>query len=97
MLGKGYHSPCPSDVQNISNWPATQIYKELAKKCFTLEVEERSSFAALVQFIELKLSVDELKKYDDVANQYLRKHNLLLDRDTRQRLLSVGKRSSLPN
>ena len=95
MLKRGEYLGCPDGVEKISNWPATEMYEELAHKCFNLQVNERSSFADLVVVIKSELSIDELKCYNDVTNEYSRRSALLLDDNTRRRLKSaVGRRGS---
>lgn len=93
MLKRGDHLPCPEDVEKISSWPATQVYEELAQKCFHLQVNHRASFSDLVYFIKTKLNDDELKCYDDVTNECNRQNALLLDDNTRDRLKSTTGRS----
>ena len=68
MLERGEHLPCPEDVKNVYDWPASHIYEELAQKCFALHVEERDSFYDLVVFIRSKLNVGELKCYKQIFN-----------------------------
>ena len=85
-LKRGEHLECPEGVDNISGWAATQVYEELANKCFNLKVNHRASFSEVVVFLKSKLSSDELRSYDDVTNEYNRKSKLLLDENTRLRL-----------
>ena len=86
QLKKGYHLPCPEIINKIQNWPAKEFYDEVATKCFVIDVNRRSSFTELVEFIKSKLTEKELGCYDAVTNVYLTKNNLLLNAETRRRL-----------
>ena len=96
MLERGEHLPCPEDVKNVCDWPASHIYEELAQKCFALQVEERDSFSDLVLFIRSKLIVDELKCYEQMTKKCDDQNALLFDENTRKRL-SLSPRKNVNN
>ena len=99
-LGNGYHLTCPENISKIQNWPAVQFYNDIAKKCFVLGEQDRSSFAELVEFIKSKLNDEELRTDDETTQAYLTKSNLLLDdylRTRQSRTSDIAKRMTVPN
>jgi len=84
----GYYLPCPKNVYNIKNWRASAFYEYIARRCFKIHANERSSFKEIAIYIKSLLYDQEISSYENDTNKYLRKCNLLLDDTTRQRLRS---------
>jgi serine/threonine protein kinase len=89
-LQAGYQLECPDGINKIINWPASQFYNTIAKKCFVLEEKDRISFKELVTFIQTMLNEAELNSYEKVSNQRLFKHNLILDEESRLRIRTTS-------
>ena len=87
-IKEGFHLPCPKNVYNIKNWRASAFYEYIARRCFKLQANERSSFKEIATYIKSLLYDQEISAYENDTNRYLRKCNLLLDDTTRQRLRS---------
>ena len=89
-LQDGYQLECPDRIKKITNWPASEFYNTIAKKCFVLEEKDRSSFKELVAFIQSVLNEEELKSYEKVSKQRSFKYNLILDEESRGRIRTMS-------
>jgi serine/threonine protein kinase len=82
-LSNGYYLPCPKKINEIQEWPATQIYNEIAKMCFVENEENRSSFSDIVNYLCTKLTDVEKRTYEELRDVYHTRNNLYVDNPTK--------------
>ena len=68
-LERGYRLPCPSII-NGSLTIHQQLYESLSKLCFVEDPNSRPSFCDITSLIGMKLSKEELSRYNEITKEY---------------------------